>query len=71
MFEEQRLPDSKVSVFQLHPWLRTEKDLRDEVAVSLPLGSMGADAAVEVGMDGGCGWAWGMKGGLCGTTDSP
>lgn len=71
MFEEQSLPDSKVSVFQLHPWLRTEEDLRDKVAVSLPLGSVGAYVSVEAGMDGGCGWAWGTKGCFSGTTDSP
>lgn len=44
MFEEQNLPDSKVSIFHLHqvdPRLRTEKGLRDKVAVSLPLGSRG------------------------------
>lgn len=42
MFEEQNLPDSKVSVFhlqQVDPRLRTKKGLRDKVAVSLPLGS--------------------------------
>lgn len=42
MFEEQNLPDSKVSVFHLHQVdrrLRTKNGLRDKVAVSLPLGS--------------------------------
>lgn len=48
----RRLPDFKVSVIQLHPWLKTE-DLGTKGAVSLPLGSVGACVSVEAGRDGG------------------
>lgn len=65
MSEGRSLLDPKVSVFPMHqvgPWLRTEKDLRDQLPVFLPLGSI--VAYVSWGQGGI--WVTGRRGGVIG-----